>query len=61
MYLVNKPLVSGRLVIWFLLFIEYDFKIIYKRGRSHPMVDALSKLPNDGVPDQTCDAHLFTL
>jgi hypothetical protein len=65
MYLVNKPQVSSRLVRWFLLFMEYDFKIVYKRGRSHPMANALSRLPNQtkhvGVPDQTCDVHMFTL
>jgi hypothetical protein len=44
---------------------EYDLKIVYKPGRSHLMVDALSRLPNHielvGIPYQTCDAHLFTL
>ncbi len=44
---------------------EYDFKIIYKPSRSHLMAYALSILPNHtepiGVPDQTCDSHLFTL
>ncbi len=48
-----------------LLFLEYDFKIVYKPGRSHLMADALSRLPNQtepvGIPDQTCDAHMFTL
>jgi hypothetical protein len=29
-YLVNKPQVSGRLIRWLLLFLEYDFKIVYK-------------------------------
>jgi hypothetical protein len=63
-YLVNKPHVSSRLVRWVLLFMEYDFKIIYKHGRSHLMVDALSRLPNHtklvGVPHQTYDACVFT-
>jgi hypothetical protein len=44
---------------------EYDFKIVYKLGRSHLMGYALSRLPNHtepiGILDQTCDAHLFTL
>ncbi len=65
MYLVNKPQVFGRLVKWLLLFLEYDFKIIYKLGRSHLMVDALNRLSNQfepiGIPNQTCDAHLFIL
>jgi hypothetical protein len=64
-YLVNKPQVYGMLVIWLLLFMEYDFKIVYKLGRSHLMGNALSRLPNQtiflGVLDQTCDAHLHTL
>ncbi len=29
-YLVNKPQVYSRLAKWFLLFMEYDFKIDYK-------------------------------
>jgi hypothetical protein len=31
---------------WLLLFFYYDFKIVYKLDRSHLMVDALSRLPN---------------
>jgi hypothetical protein len=46
MYLVNKPQVFGRLTKWLLLFLEYDFKIVYKPGKSHIMVDALNRLPN---------------
>jgi hypothetical protein len=46
MYLVNKPQVFGRLAKWLLLFLEYDFKIVYKPSRSHLMIDALSRLPN---------------
>jgi hypothetical protein len=64
-YSINKPQIFGRLVRWLLLFIEYDFRIIYKPSRSHLMADALNRLPNHvkpiGVHDQTCDAHMFTL
>jgi hypothetical protein len=64
-YLINKPQVFGIIARWLLLFIEYDFKIIYKLGRSHLMTNALSRLFNQtkpiGVPNQTIDAHLFTL
>jgi hypothetical protein len=45
-YLVNNPKVFSMLVKWISLFFEYDFKIVYKLGRSHLMVDALSRLPN---------------
>jgi hypothetical protein len=63
MYLVNKPQVSGIITRWLLLFLEHDFKIVYKLGRSHLMVNALSRLPNQAkpisVPDQTTNAHMF--
>jgi len=45
-YLINKPQVSSRLTKWFLLFIKYDFKIVYKHGIFHIMVNALSRSPN---------------
>jgi len=55
-YLINKPQVFGKIVRWLLLFLEYDFQIVYKPGISHLMVDALSRLPNQvelvGVRDQ---------
>jgi hypothetical protein len=64
-YLVNKPQVSGRLVRWLLLFLEYDFKIVYKHGKSHLMENALSKLPHQTkpvkIPNQTYDVNMFTL
>jgi hypothetical protein len=64
-YLVNKPQVFNKITMWLLLFFEYDFKIVYKPGRSHLMVDALRRLPNQtklvSVLDQTIDVHLFTL
>jgi hypothetical protein len=64
-YLINKSQVFDTLIRWILLFMEYDFKIVYKLSRSHLMADALSKLPNHiehvGVPNQTYDVHMFTL
>jgi hypothetical protein len=32
-YLVNKPVLGGRICRWILLFQEYDFEIIDKTGR----------------------------
>ena len=64
-YLVNKPQVSGRLVRWLLLFLEFDFKVIYKPGKTHGVVDALSynegAEPATRIPDQTTDAQLFSM
>jgi hypothetical protein len=46
MYLVNKPQVFCRIVRWLLLFLNYDFKIVYKPNSSHLIAYALNKLPN---------------
>jgi hypothetical protein len=64
-YLINKPQVFGKIAKRLLLFLEYDFKIVYKPSRSHLMADALNKLPNQsqsiGVPSQTIDVHIRTI
>ncbi len=48
-----------------MLFLEYEFTTIYKFGRMHVVVDALSKLSNNlkplGVPDQIVDVSLFSI
>jgi hypothetical protein len=55
--------VSGRIARWLLLFLEYEFIIVYKPGRTHVVVDVLSRLPNNskplGVPYHVMDASLF--
>jgi hypothetical protein len=62
-YLVNKPQVSGRIIKWLLLFLEYDFIVMYKLGRIHVITNALLRLPDIiesmGVLDQTTYASLF--
>jgi hypothetical protein len=62
-YLVNKPHVSRRITRWLLLFLEYDFTIVYKPNRTHVVTNALSRLPNiiepTGVLDQTTYESLF--
>ena len=56
---------SGRLARWLLLFLEFDFKVIYKPGKIHGVVDALSRIegaePATGIPDQIIDAQLFSM
>jgi len=62
-YLVNKPQVSWKITNWLLLFLEYDFTVVYKPNKTHVVIDALSRLPNilepTSVLDQTIDASLF--
>jgi hypothetical protein len=41
--LVNKPQVSKIIVIWLILFLEYDFTIVCKLGKTHVVEDALSR------------------
>ena len=56
---------SGRLARWLLLFLEFDFKVIYKLGKTHGVADALSHNeraePATRIPDQTTDAQLFSM
>ncbi len=64
-YLVNKPHVSRRIVRWLLLFLEYEFIVVYKLGKTHVVVDASSILPNNSeplrIPNQTVDSSLFSV
>ncbi len=49
-YLANKPQVSRRITTWLLLFLEYDFTIVYKPSKVHVIVDALSRLSDITKP-----------
>jgi hypothetical protein len=48
---------------WLLLFLEYEFTIVYKPSRTHVIAYVLSKLPNSseplGVLDHIVDVSLF--
>ncbi len=48
-YLLNKPHVSIRIARW-LLFLEYEFTVVYKLGRTHVAADVLSRRPNSSEP-----------
>jgi hypothetical protein len=54
---------SRRIVRWLLLFLEYDFTVMYKLGKIHVVANALSRLLDIiepiGVFGQTTDASLF--
>jgi hypothetical protein len=43
-YLVNKPVLGGRICKWLLLFHEYDFEIVVKPRRMNRGPDHLSRL-----------------
>jgi hypothetical protein len=62
-YLVNKPQVLGRIVRWLLLFLEYDFTIVYKLNKIYVVVNVLLKLLDSikptSVPNQTTYTSLF--
>jgi hypothetical protein len=64
-YLVNKPVLGGRICIWLLLFKQYDFEIIVKIGRMNKGPDHLSRLEHGEEPtsleDTLLDAQLLSI
>jgi hypothetical protein len=64
-YLVNKPVLGGRLCIWLLLFQEYDFEIVVKPLRMNKGPDHLSRLEHGEEPtsleDTLPDAQLLAI
>ncbi len=61
-YLVNKPQMFGKIAKWLLLFLEYEFAVVYKLGKTHVVANVLSRLLDSseplGVPNQTIEASL---
>jgi hypothetical protein len=43
-YLIKKPQDLGRITRWLLLFLKYDFIVVYKPSKIHVNAYALSKL-----------------
>ena len=64
-YLVNKPVLGGRICRWLLLFQEYDFEIIVKPGRLNAGPNHLSRIDSGEEPsnleDNLPDAQLFSI
>jgi len=46
LYLFQKPQVSRKITRWLLLFLEYDFLIVYEARRFHFVADAISRMPD---------------
>ena len=64
-YLVNKPVLGGRICRWLLLFQEYDYEIMVKTGRMNKGPDHLSRLEHGEEPtsleDTLPDAQLLAI
>ena len=64
-YLVNKPMLGGRIWRWIFLFQEYDFEIVVKPGRVNKGPDHLSRLEHGEDPisleDTLRDAQLLAI
>ena len=64
-YLVNKPVLGGRICRWLLLFQEYHFEIIVKPGILNAEPNHLSRIDSGEEPsnldDNLPDAPLFSI
>ena len=64
-YLVNKPMLGGRICRWLLLFQEYDFEVIVKPGRLNAGPEHLSRIETGEEPTNLekglPDAQLFAV
>jgi hypothetical protein len=49
-YLVNKPLLGGRICKWLLMFQEFYFEVIVKPGKLNVGPDHLSRITNGEEP-----------
>eukprot|EP00253_Pinus_taeda_P027084 PITA_27084 len=65
-YLMNKPDVNARIIIWLLLLQQFDLTTVDKPGKENVVADFLSRLDlpagEEGtVDDQMPDEHLFSI
>jgi len=63
-YLVNKPVLGGRICRWLLLFQEYDFEVIVKPSRLNAGRDHFYRLESGeggNLDDSLPDAQLFSI
>jgi hypothetical protein len=64
-YLVNKPVLGGRICRWLLLFQEFDFEVIVKPGKLNAGPDHMSRITNGEEPANLegnfPDAQLFSV
>jgi hypothetical protein len=64
-YIVNKPVLGGRICRWLLLFQELDFKVIVKPGKLNAGPNHLLRVTKGELPtnleDSILDAQLFSV
>jgi hypothetical protein len=64
-YLLNKPVLGGRICRWLFLFQEFDFEVIIKLGKMNARPNQLSRVTNGEEPtnleDNFLDAHFFSV
>jgi hypothetical protein len=64
-HLVNKPRVSKKVARFLLLFLKYNFIVVYKPRKTHVVVDALLRLLDmtkpTSVHDQTTNVATLAL
>lgn len=62
-YLVNKPVLGGRIFWWLLLFQEYDFEVVVNPGRLNSGPNHLLQIESGEEPtsmeDRLPDVQLF--
>lgn len=62
-YLVNQSLVTGRVARWTMILLEYDFEVVYVRGKCQIVADYLSSDTNatiQGIDDSFNDMTLLS-
>ena len=64
-YLVNKPVLRGRICWWLLLFQEFEFEVIVKLGQLNVGPDHLSRIESGEEPHSLeynlPDVQLFSI
>ena len=64
-YLVNKPVLGGRICRWLLIFQEFDFEVIDNPGKLNARPNHMSRITNGEEPtnleDNFLDVQLFSV
>jgi len=62
-YLVNKPVLEGRICHWLFLFQDFKFKVVFKPGKCNVGMDRVSMIESKeagpSLDDEIPDAQLF--